>query len=254
MNSTLTAIIADDEANLRVYLGDLLGEIWPELKIIAEAANGRDAVRLIDKLEPDVAFLDINMPGLTGLDVVQKLNVDCNVVFITAYNEFAINAFELDAIDYLLKPINRGRLHKTVDRLKSHIDQGESSNPDLALLLQKFSDSITPEVGYIRWIKALDNGKVYIVPVEDVRYIKAGDKYTSVVTHEKEWLIRKSVKKLEEELNPDMFWRIHRGIIVNASCIVSAERTLDGRYELQLLNCKKSLIVSRAYGFRFKQM
>ncbi len=250
----LTAVIADDEDILRDYLRTLLTEIWPELKIIAEAENGNDAVALITKHKPDFAFLDIKMPGISGLSVAHNSEVNCKIVFITAYNTFAIEAFELEAVDYLLKPIYKTRLIKTVERLKSKIKQCNFEDHDLTGLLQKFSRLIVNETTYIRWVKALDQGKVYIIPVEDIRYLKAGDKYTTVVTHQKEWLIRKPVKELEDELDPNMFWRIHRSVIVNASCIVSAKRTIDGRYELQVLDCDHPLIASRSYGHRFKQM
>jgi len=254
MTKKITAIIADDEVNLRDYLCDLLMEIWPELNIIAQASNGSEALSLINEYEPDIAFLDIKMPGLSGLTVAQNNETNTRIVFITAYNEFAIKAFELEAVDYLLKPVDKDRLQQTVLRLQSQVNDGQRYNPDLSGLLQKLNSSITKESSFIRWIKALDKGKVYIIPVEDVRFMKAGDKYTTVVTHEKEWLIRKPIKELEGQLDPDIFWRIHRAVIVNASCIVSAERTIDGRYELQVLDCAKPLIASRAYGYRFKQM
>jgi len=255
-NKKITALIADDEATLRDYLQSLLSEIWPELTIIAQASNGNEALLLIREFEPDIAFLDIKMPGLTGLSVAEHINFNCHIVFITAYNEFAIKAFELEAIDYLLKPLDEKRLNKTVNRLKQQIIQSDGGfeQRDLSQLLQKISQSLANENTYIRWVKALDQGKVYIIPVEDVRYLKAGDKYTTVVTHNKEYLIRKPVKELEEELDPKLFWRIHRGIIVNASCIVSASRKIDGRYELQVLNCDDTLTASRAYSYRFKQM
>jgi len=255
--TTLTAIIADDEDNLRDYLRNLLADKWPDLEIIAEASNGDEAISIINKYKPDIAFLDIKMPGVSGLNVAQNIHENyknIKIVFITAYTDFAIKAFEFEAVDYLLKPIDKNKLQKTVERLQSQIQGGKLSNPDLSLLLQKFNDSLTPKKQYIRWIKALDKGKVYIIPIEDVRYIQAGDKYTTVVTHEKNWLIRKPVKELEAELDPDNFWRIHRGVIVNATSILSAERMIDGRYELQILDCSKPLIVSRAYGHCFKQM
>jgi DNA-binding LytR/AlgR family response regulator len=250
----IRAIIADDEDTLREYLRRLLAEIWPELVIVAEASNGNEALSLIRDLEPEIAFLDINMPGLTGLNVAQHIGVDCRIVFITAYNEFAVKAFELEAVDYLLKPLDKARLSKTVDRLQQQISQGAFEKPDLTQLLQKLNHSLGNDVMYIRWIKASDQGKVYVIPVEDVRYFKAGEKYTSVVTHNKQWLIRKPVKELEKELDPAMFWRIHRGVIVNASCIISASRTIDGRYEMQVMDCNDTLVASRAYAHRFKHM
>ena len=250
----IRAIIADDEDTLRDYLRGMLAEIWPELTVVAEASNGNEALSLIRDLEPDIAFLDIKMPGLTGLNVAQHIGVNCHIVFITAFNEFAVKAFELEAVDYLLKPVDRDRLSKTVERLQQQMNQGEFEKPDLTQLLQKLNHSLGNDSTYIRWIKASEQGKVYVIPVEDVRYFKSGDKYTTVVTNDKQWIIRKPVKELEEELDPNMFWRIHRGVIVNASCIISASRTIDGRYEMQVLDCNDTLVASRAYAYRFKQM
>ena len=250
----LKAIIADDEKQLRIYLKSKLSGLWPELIIIGEAENGLEALDLIKTSRPDIAFLDIKMPGLSGIEVAGRITDNCRIVFITAYNEFAVKAFELKAVDYLLKPLDKDRLGKTVERLQQQTNQGELEKPDLTQLIQKLNHSLGNDNTYIRWIKASDQGKVYVIPVEDVRYFKAGDKYTTVVTHDKQWLIRKPVKELEEELDPNMFWRIHRGVIVNASCIISAARTIDGRYEMQVMDCNDTLVASRAYAYRFKQM
>ncbi len=248
------AIIADDEATLRSYLRDMLHDIWPDLHISAEAKNGSEALNLIKELEPDVAFLDIKMPGLSGINVAHYANNSCRIVFITAYNEYAIKAFELEAVDYLLKPLEKSRLTKTISRLKQQLMQKNTIKQDWSRILDQLNTAAVNSENYIRWIKASKQGKVFVISIEDVCYFKAGDKYTRVVTQTKEWLIKKTLKELECELDPNVFWRIHRAAIVNMSFVVSASRTIDGRYKLQLMNQKTSLTVSRAYALQFKQM
>ncbi|WP_455212584.1 LytR/AlgR family response regulator transcription factor [Kaarinaea lacus] len=254
--TTVSAIIADDEDTLRSYLIQELKKAWPELLISGEASNGIEALSLIKEEQPDVAFLDIKMPGLTGLNVANFIDKSTLVVFITAYNDYAVKAFELDALDYLLKPLDSERLAKTVARLKDKISNDSATPQDWAAIVQKINGAASTgsNPNYIRWIKASHQDNVHIIPVDDVRYFKADNKYTTVVTDNKEWLIRKPVKELETELDPDLFWRVHRGIIVNVSYIACATRTLNGRYKLQLLDVNEPILVSRAYSHLFKQM
>ena len=253
--SILNAIIVDDEDTLRNYLRHMLSDIWPELEIIGEACNGNEALSLIRELEPDIVFLDIKMPGLSGLSVASHISKESHVVFITAYDEYAVKAFELEAVDYLLKPLEKKRLLKTVERLQQQFGSSIEVRHDWGQLVDKLTRAAVHNANtYIRWIKASEQGKVHIVPIEDVCYFKAGDKYTSVITKANEWLIKKPVKELELELDPNSFWRIHRGVIVNVTNIVSATRTIDGRYEIQLLGRPETITASRAYAHRFKQM
>jgi len=184
------AIIADDEETLRSYLRDLLQDIWPDLHISAEAENGDEALHLIKELEPDIAFLDIKMPGLSGINVANYVNNSCRIIFITAYNKYAIKAFELEAVDYLLKPLEKSRLIKTVSRLKQQLTQENTINQGWSRILDKLNTGVANDKNYIYWIKASNQGKIFVIPVEDVCYFKAGDKYTSVVTKTKEWLIK----------------------------------------------------------------
>lgn len=251
--SECSAIIADDEENLRSYLREMLAKAWPQLNIVGEAQNGNEALSLIRELKPDIAFLDIKMPGLTGISVASNISHECRVVFVTAYDDFAIKAFELEAIDYLLKPLERGRLEKTVIRLKQY-DYSTSVSHDISEILNKLVHHEVNSTPYIRWIKASDHGKVFVVPVDEIIYLRTGDKYTSVITKTKEWLIKKPIKELEKELNPETFWRIHRSIIVNVANVTSASRIIGGRYELRIIGCKEILTTSRAYAHRFKQM
>ena len=253
--TTISAIIADDEDTLRDSLKRELNNLWPELVITGEAGNGIDALSLIKREQPDVAFMDIKMPGLTGLNVANFIDRNTHVVFVTAYNEFAVKAFELEALDYLLKPLSTNRLARTVARLKDKLSRADSvTGNDWAAVMRQISHAIELDNNYIRWIKASHNDKVHIIPVDDIRCFKSDNKYTAVVTHDREWLIRKPVKDLEAELDTQVFWRVHRGIIVNVSFITYASRTLNGGYKLQMLDIKEPIVVSRAYSHLFKQM
>jgi DNA-binding LytR/AlgR family response regulator len=252
----IRAVIADDEDTLRGNLKEILEKEFPEIDIVGEAGNGIDALHAIKNEEPDVAFLDIKMPGLTGINVANFIEGNTYVVFVTAYNEFAVKAFEVEAVDYLLKPLEFKRLRKTVNRLKEKITNGEFTNQSWPTIIDKINNTF-PEARsgrYIRWIKASQQDKVHIVPVDDIRYFKSDNKCTSVVTEHNEWIIRKPIKELEAELDPEVFWRVHRAVIVNASYIVNASRTLNGGYKLRVLGINDTIVVSRAYAHLFKQM
>ncbi len=254
--STINAIIADDEAPLRAMLKRRLAEIWPELSIAGEAENGLRALELVMELQPDIAFLDIRMPGLSGMEVAQKITGPCCVVFVTAYDQYAVEAFESAAVDYLLKPVTSERLEKTICRLKERLDAPPSSQPDLAGLLEKLVNKAPSleKQGPLKWIRALKGETVRLVPVEDVCYFQARDKYTAVVTSQGEFLIRKPVRELADELDPQSFWRIHRGTIVNVKCIQKVSRSITGRLALKLVDSRETLAVSRTYSHLFKQM
>jgi DNA-binding LytR/AlgR family response regulator len=251
------ALLADDEANVRFYLRRQLEELWPELTICAEAANGEQALALIEREKPDVVFLDIRMPGLTGLQVAERIERDgrpCQIVFVTAHDEYAVKAFEQAAADYVLKPVTEERLTKTIERVRGRL-QGATPT-DSAALLKQLSALLTPTVTprYLRWIKASLREEVRIVPVDDVLYFQSDEKYTTVVTAREELLIRKAVKELEQELDPEKFWRIHRSIIVNAACIERTQRDFRGHLLLHLRGREQELPVSRSFAHRFKQM
>jgi DNA-binding LytR/AlgR family response regulator len=250
------AIIADDEEVLRADLRQRLSRLWPELVILGEAANGLEAMRLAAEERPEVAFLDIRMPGLTGVEVAERLGGRCRVVFITAYDQYAVEAFEKAAADYLLKPLSDARLQKTVDRLKDEIARRRPAESDLAAIVQRVALALEQPGSspHLRWIKASHRDGVRIVPVEEVCYFQARDKYTAVVTAEGELLIKKPIKELAAELDPDRFWQIHRGTVVNASCVAEATRFLSGGLALRLSNRPETLMVSRAFAQRFKQM
>ncbi len=242
------AIIAEDEPLLREELAELLGALWPQLDVVAQAGNGIDALRALEQHAPDVLFLDILMPGMTGLEVARQVNGRCHVVFLTAYDQHAIAAFEQGAVDYVLKPATAARLATTVGRLKARI-----GHPAQAM------DSVlhelgVPAKGHLRWINASQGQTVRIITVEDIAYFQADSKYTRVVTPQGESLIRKPIKELLEELDPATFWQIHRSTIVNVNAIAGVVRDERGRPQVRLKRGAELLPVSDAYAFRFKQM
>ena len=254
--ANLKAIIADDEEQLRIYLKSKLAELWPELIICGEAENGLDALKLIETCRPAIAFLDIKMPGLTGIEVAQKISADCRVVFITAFDQYAIEAFENEAIDYLLKPVTDKRLQKTIERLKKQISAISKPPIDFSQTMDRLLAALKDNQpsGYLKWIKVRHAEEVRLIAIDDVYYFKAEDKYTVVKTREGESLIKKSIRQLTEELEPDQFWRIHRGTIINVSRIGKVSRSFAGRLIITLKDLPENLTVSRSYANLFKQM
>ena len=254
--ANLEAIIADDEEQLRIYLKSKLAELWPELRICGEAENGIEALDLIESSRPNIAFLDIKMPGLSGLEVAQKVSADCRVVFITAYDQFAVEAFESEAIDYILKPVTEKRLDKTVKRLQKQISTTSQPPTKFAATMDRLLAAINNQKasGYLKWIKVRHGDEVRLISIDEVSYFKAEDKYTVVKTLEGESLIKKSIRQLAEELDPNQFWRIHRGTIINVSRIAGVSRSFAGRLIITLKYLPETLTVSRSYAHLFKQM
>jgi len=253
---TIQAIIADDEAALREFLKRQLTLLWPELVVCGEAGNGLDALELAETLRPEIAFLDIKMPGLSGLEVAEKLPQGCLPVFITAFDRFAIAAFEAGGVDYLLKPVSESRLEKAVARLKSRVRGAPS--PALHQLDEMLASLISSAQSsgreYLQWIKVRHKDKIRLIAVQEVDYFKAVDKYTVVKSGAEEFLIKKSIKELIDELSPEQFWQIHRATIVNVTKIDVVTRSLTGSYDVHLLGSKEVLPVSRAFAQLFKQM
>ena len=249
------AVIADDEKELRTYLRSLLSETWPDLVIAGEAANGREALALVQSEHPQIAFLDIKMPGLTGMDVAKRIAGLCHIVFVTAYDRYAVEAFEREAVDYLLKPVSKERLTQTVHRLKERLESA-SSPPQLTEVVEQVLARLPAQAGrdYLRWIKTQHKDSIRLIPVEEIDYFQADDKYTLVMTKGGESLIKKSIKELAEELDPAQFWQIHRGTIVNVSRIDGVSHSLTGRGIVKLKERAESLTVSRNYLHLFKHM
>jgi DNA-binding LytR/AlgR family response regulator len=260
MNDTArtTAIIADDEPRLAIYLRDRLAALWPDLVIAGIAENGPQAQALIADEAPDIAFLDIRMPGLTGLEVARAADRKLHVVFVTAYDQYAIEAFERAAVDYLLKPVEDGRLAQTIERLRERIAAGNGA-PELRAALAALS-RFAPTQGAadaperLSWIRASVASQVRLIPVDEVCYFQSNDKYTSVFTKDGEALIRTPLRELLDSLDPNRFWQVHRATIVNLAHVCGTARDLAGRISLTLKTRKESIAVSRAFAHRFRQM
>jgi DNA-binding LytR/AlgR family response regulator len=245
-----TAILAEDETVLRDELRQHLHELWPALKILGEAANGVEALDLIERYTPDVSFLDIEMPLLSGLAVAQQVHERCHIAFVTAYDAHAVAAFDAGAVDYVLKPLERNRLRLAVERLQKRLG---SAPPDLTVLLRELTHAATPR-NFLRWINASVGQSLRLITVDEVIYFKADSKYTRVVTATAEALIRKSLQELQGELDPSIFWPIHRSTLVNANEIASVTRDLRGRLLISLKQREEQLLVSESHQHLFKQM
>ncbi len=244
-----TALIAEDEPMLRAQLKSRLAEAWPELAIIAEAANGADALAMFDAHQPDIAFLDIRMPVKTGIEVAHALEGRCHVVFVTAYDEYAITAFDEGAVDYVLKPVNPERIAKVVARLKSRL---ASAPLDLSQVLARLA--ARDGGGYLKWIRASLGATMKLIATDDVLYFQAEDKYTKVVTAAGDAHIKKPIKELFEELDPEAFWQIHRATIINLRAIAKIERDWRDQPIISLRDRGEKLTVSRTFAHRFKAM
>lgn len=252
-----TAIIADDERLMREQLQARLSEVWPDLQVLAEAKNGAEAVAAVRHHHPDLAFLDIRMPGMTGIEAAREIGDACHVVFITAYNEYAVDAFEHGAVDYVLKPAEAERLAITVARLKRRLGSKPS---DLGALLSQLSakleaaDSPGAERNHLQWIQASVGQQLRLIPTAEVLFFRSDEKYTRVQTESLEALIRKPIKELIDELDPEQFWQIHRATIVNAKAIAGVTRDFRGRQLVLIKGHTEKLEVSRNYTHLFKQM
>ncbi len=266
-----TAILADDEELVRDLLRARLKTVWPELDIVAEASDGNEAVEAVAQHAPQIAFLDIRMPERTGLQVAKIISKRCHVVFLTAYDEYAVQAFEQGAIDYLLKPVTVQRLTATVERLKAQL----AKQPvDLQALLEQIEagrQSSTPAAtaasvntpseqnspvapGGLKWIQATVGRELRLIPIDEVAYFEADEKYVVVRTKDAEAVIRTPLKELIDGLDPEIFWPIHRAVIVNVRMIDAIERDVLGRMSIRLKGLDKRLPVSRTYSSRFKGM
>jgi len=245
-----TAILAEDEAVLRDELRQHLGELWPELRIVAEATNGLEAIRLFEREQPTLMFLDIQMPGMSGIDVAQHVQGRCHVVFVTAYDAYAVAAFDAGALDYVLKPIDLVRLAASVLRIQQRI---VAAPPPLENLLRELVRSTAPRE-HLRWINASVGQNMRLITVDEVLYFQSDSKYTRVVTADAEALIRKPLKELQDELDPATFWPIHRSTIVNANAISGVTRDLRGRIHVRLKQRDDKLAVSDAHAPLFRQM
>ena len=250
------AIIADDEAPLRAYLREKLADVWPELEICAEAVNGEEAIAAVEAHTPQIAFLDIRMPGFTGMQVAEKIAASCRIVFVTAYDDYAVDAFETEAVDYLLKPVVKERLQRTVTRLKKELAENVAYPENAAEWMRRLIERVAPMSGpsSLQWLRVQHGDGVQLIAVQDVIYFQASDKYTAVITASGESLIRKSIRELATELDPNCFCQIHRSTIVNLTRIDKVSRSLTGRGVIRLKERSETLTISRPYLHCFKQM
>jgi len=246
-----TALIAEDEPLMRERLKEKLAEVWPELVIVAEAEDGEQALEQFAQHRPQLAFLDIRMPGLTGLDVAAAIGAECHVVFITAYDQYALQAFEAGAVDYLLKPVETDRLRTMVERIQRKL---ETPPIDLSALVAQLRASVQPGSAWMKWIKAAVGKQVKLIPVSDVVYFQSDTKYTRVVLASGEALIRTPLKDLLAGLDPDKFWQVHRGTIINLDAVAGVLREDAERQFILLKNRQEKLPISRQFTHLFKQM
>jgi DNA-binding LytR/AlgR family response regulator len=273
----MRAVIADDERLMREQLRARLAEVWPSLQIVAEARNGREAVEQVAQQRPDLVFLDIRMPGMTGIEaareIVQMGSDDaagedwpgCEIVFITAYDEYAVQAFEHGAVDYILKPAERERLQRTVERLQKRLtppgaggrdDESMAQTLSMQQLLHRLGAQLQPAdmKPALRWIQATVGQSIQMIPVEEVLFFISDEKYTRVQTAQFEALIRKPIKELIDALDPELFWQIHRSTLVNARAIAGITRDFRGRQLVSVKGHPEKLEVSRSYTQLFKGM
>jgi DNA-binding LytR/AlgR family response regulator len=251
-----TAIIADDERLMRDQLRMRLQDAWPELQIVGEAKNGDEAVQLVGDLKPDLTFLDIRMPGKTGMEAARDIGDTSLVVFVTAYDQYAVEAFERGAIDYVLKPTEPDRLRVTVDRLKERLERPPANvNDSVSAMLSQLAEKIaSPKPKHLQWIQASIGQDLRMIPVEDILFFRSDEKYTSVQTSGFEALIRKPVRDLADELDPSLFWQIHRATLVNVNAIEGVTRDIRGRHLVMVKGRPEKLEVSRSFLHLFKQM
>ncbi len=265
------AVLADDERLMREQLRARLGEAWPELDIVAEAKNGLEAVQLVQEHRPDIVFLDIRMPGLTGVEAAKQITqlppaegeedtLVPEIVFITAYDQYAVEAFEQGVADYVLKPAERDRLSVTVERIQKRLAARETGDapagPNMQQLLHQLSSRLNPGSApqYLEWIQATVGQAIQMIPVDEVLFFISDEKYTRVQTAQVEALIRKPIKELVDELDPRLFWQIHRSTLVAVKSIAGVTRDFRGRQIVSVKGHGEKLEVSRSYTGLFKGM
>ena len=246
------AVIAEDELPQRQELRTLLAELWPELDVVAECEDGLAALNAIEQHRPNVAFLDIRMPGVGGLEVARAAGAGCQVIFITAYEEYALRAFDEGAVDYLQKPVARERLSRAVERASARLDTGAQA--DIAALIDMVQAQLAPGKQRIRWITASVGNAVKMFSIDEVLFFQAQDKYTRVATADGEGHIRTPLKELLSALDSETFWQVHRSVIVRVGAIRTVEKGEDGKLHLSVRGHAEVLPVSTAFHYRFRGM
>jgi DNA-binding LytR/AlgR family response regulator len=259
-----TALIADDEPLLREHLAAHLARLWPELQVVAQARNGREAVELFEDHAPEVVFLDVHMPGLSGIDAARCMVQRTQIVFVTAYEQYAVKAFEQGAIDYLVKPFDEARLAETVQRLQQRLRPGPAAgeaDSTVQAVLDRLAGQLRSRAGpgaegrrWLQWIKASVGTSLRLIPVEQVAFLRSDEKYTLVAWDGGEALIRKTIRELADELDPERFAQIHRSVIVNLARIAQVSRGVNETADVHLSGRSEVLPVSRSYLHLFRQM
>ncbi len=261
MSATASALIADDEPLLRERLRAHLARLWPELEIVAEARNGREAIEFFETHLPRIAFLDVHMPGLNGIDAARAIARRAEIVFVTAHEHYAVQAFEHGAIDYVVKPFEEARLADSVARLKSRLEAPEPLGPDFDTVLERLASELKTRGAasgdarkYLQWIRASVAQSVRLIPVEQIAFLRSDEKYTLVAWEGGEALIRTPIRELADELDPDTFAQIHRSVIVNLRQVAQVDRGFNDTAEVRLKNRREVLPVSRSFLHVFRQM
>lgn len=249
-----TAVVAEDEAALRGELVEQLDRLWPELSIVGEAADGLEALRLLDQHRPDILFLDIEMPGATGIDVARQVAGRAHVVFVTAYDQYAVAAFDQGAVDYLLKPLNGARLFTAISRLKGRLGQAPAPLGGVLEQLSARPAASSAARAPLRWINASVGQTLRLITVDEVMFFQSDNKYTRLALKDGEALIRKPLKELIDELDPQQFWQIHRSTLVNVNAIASVSRDFRGRMQIKLKHGAETLLVAESCAHLFRQM
>ncbi len=255
---TYTAILAEDEPILRAQLKTKLGKVWPELQIVADVGDGEAALEAIATHQPTLAFLDIQMPEMTGIEVARSLaanrDLKCHIVFVTAFDQYAVDAFDTGAIDYVLKPYSDERLQAAVERLKQRLSAVPAQPQDLDALMRHLSKQLKPDAEKLKWIKANIGSNLRLIPIDEVLFFQADEKYTLVATKEFDALIKTPIKELLEGVDGEKFWQIHRSTIVQAGAIEAVTRDFRGQATVRVKGRKENLTVSRPFSHLFKQM
>ncbi len=247
-----TAIVAEDEPILRAQLESKLRKLWPELEIIASVEDGAAALEALEERAPDFMFLDIQMPEMTGVEVARHVGGRAHVVFVTAYDQYAVQAFETGAVDYILKPATDERLAVAIERLKARL---ASPPADLKAVLARLTEQIGGgRRGKLQWIKATIGQTLRMIPVADVLFFQSDEKYTRVALAEGEALIKTPIRELLDGLDPEVFWQIHRSTLVNVNAIAGVTRDFRGQAHVKIKGKDETLVVSRIYSHLFKQM
>lgn len=255
-----TALIADDEPLLRQRLRSHLSRLWPELNVVAEARNGREAIELFETHLPQIAFLDVHMPGLNGIDAARSMARRAEIVFVTAHEHYAVQAFEQGAVDYVVKPFEEARVADSVARLRRRLAEPQALPAGFDAVLDRLAAELKSRrggdeaTGYLRWIRASVGSSVRLIPVEQVAFLRSDEKYTLVAWEGGEALIRKTIRELADELDPEVFAQIHRSVIVNLRRVAQVDRGCNETAEVRLKERREVLPVSRSFLHVFRQM